>query len=175
MRVPVTYSYSMNARRWPTGRCEVNLSGPTWPLEWQPVALSAMGAWNAVGARFSFVEDSRSQNSLACYEMGSWGGRLAFTWTRPPAAGEVLVEAQTMVNAFYNWDPAHPTQPPRDVSKTFNLGTMLRHEFGHFAGLGDQQQNPDSVMYSAMRGSVPGDPPKQVTQDDRNGLFALYS
>lgn len=171
----MTYSYAINARRWPNGRCNVNLSGPTWPPEWQPVALSAVGEWNGVGARFSFVEDSTSRNSLGCLEMGSWGGRLAFTWTYPEAAGEVLVEAQTLVNAYYKWDPAHPAWLARDLSKTFNLGSMLRHEFGHFAGLGDQHQNSDSVMYAVMRSSVPGDSPKELNQDDRNGLFALYS
>lgn len=52
------------------------------------------------------------------------------------------------------------------------FASVIRHEIGHAAGLADEPDNPDCIMFPFYVGTIPEF--KQVTQDDINGLGCLY-
>jgi len=86
------------------------------------------------------------------------GGTLGVTWYSTS-----LDEADMAVNTRYTWSTGC-----RQVTGAYDLETVYLHENGHVAGLG-HSSDPSAVMYPSYQIAR-----CTLSQDDRNGLAALY-
>ncbi|MEO0291262.1 MAG: zinc-dependent metalloprotease [candidate division WOR-3 bacterium] len=91
---------------------------------------------------------------------GIGGNPLGITETKFTNCSEI-VDAKIWLNAYFYpyWTEGR-------------IATIVRHEIGHAAGLADETDNPDCIMYPFLTWPPPEF--KQVTQDDVNGLGCLY-
>lgn len=62
-----------------------------------------------------------------------------------------------------------PVFAPGAVPGRFNIGTVMRHEIGHFFGL-DHAQDPNSIMAPTLGPNTV----VNIAADDRNGMVFLY-
>lgn len=164
-------AYSSDGRRWPSGRCSLNIGPTLIPATWVSVAHAALGEWNNAGANFQFVTDPSSSNTITRFDQGRWNGRLAVTAIYPAQPGQVLTNVYTQINTYWQWDPPHP--PPlggRDPSgAVYSLENVMKHELGHALFLG-HSQDPAAVMYPTTSSSNPS----PLAPDDIAGIMAVY-
>jgi len=78
-----------------------------------------------------------------------------------------ILDADMIINS--NWQ-VHWTLDPEDTL-SIDFPSVLLHEFGHFCGLGDSNDQ-ETVMYHIFDGSRVK---RELSQDDKYGLISLYS
>jgi hypothetical protein len=131
-----------------------------------------MDEWNAAATNFQFVADPKGSNTIMCYDLGSWNGRLANTIVSPTAKNSVLSDVRILINTYWNWDPAHPAPlSGRDPGGTVMcLEDAVKHELGHALYLG-HSTDPSAIMYATQPRTSPG---AGLGHDDIAGIKALY-
>jgi hypothetical protein len=166
-----TVAYHTDGRLWPSSQCKLNIDGPGWPAAWRPAAQAAIATWNAApGHRFTFAATPGAPDHLAAFDLTQWNGWLAMTYTQPQSANASLTSGQVLINLYYEWDPPHPTWPHSDSAGSYDLQSVLVHEFGHLLHL-DDDATARYVMQPTIR---PHTNRRALGVDDLAGISHLY-
>ncbi|MEO6909848.1 MAG: matrixin family metalloprotease [Edaphobacter sp.] len=129
-----------------------------------------MDVWNAAGARFEFVVDSRSPSSITCDELGE-DGWIALTHLRPLGAESNIAQVLISLNTQQPFTPPHPTTTSTIVSEPYDLYTVLLHEMGHALHLGEDYGIPSDTV---MRPTISPGEVRGLAEDDIRGIKLLY-
>jgi len=140
--------------------------------------LAAADTWtNISGANFTFeyggdttgtdfTDSPNGKNEIMWKDKGNTG-----TWTNVLARTRVwywpdtneIFEADTVINEHWPWDT-------NGASDTFDLQSVMLHEFGHFLQLG-HDPDPEAVMYAAIPPGVIG---RILHRNDVAGIRYIY-
>jgi hypothetical protein len=131
-------------------------------MQFQPIKNSPLPASDGDG-------NTSVTLSNTIYGESFGGGVLAVTLVSPRDA--VLVEADVIFNAAYNWDSYRG--PLMGEDGLFDFHRVALHEFGHVVGLDHPDQaNPPQSVVAIMNSHISS--VDSLRQDDINGAHNIY-
>ena len=179
----VSAAYVTSGFKWMSGTASWAYNGEGAHAGVAPQAQSVMQAaaqtWSTAGANFAFTGGgSTTAGTGACGgSSGGLDGQNTVGWA--PQSGSVLavtcswfsstgspyrdaIEFDMQFDPDWNWTTGVPA--------TVDLQSVALHEFGHALGL-NHSSDYSAVMYASYpSGAIK----RTLTQDDRDGLYAIY-
>ncbi len=157
-----SYAYNYGGYRWGGSfpNVIIDQSGISIPA-WQNVITGAMNDWNNTGAKFNFTNGASANKITTSYEVTN---ALAWTnMTRKYGLWGDAVKGSVVMNLYHNFNP------PYTSGASYDLRTVMRHEFGHWLIL-NHTTNSGTLMYPSIGyGQV-----KNITTDEVSGIKAIY-
>lgn len=139
---------------------------------WESRANEAAAHWGA-NTVFSFVSNAGSSSYVRTLNLGCpASGNVTLANMDPGATAPGIYRASFIINVNTScnritWHTG-TTSPPMGET---DLRTVLRHEFGHAAGLHHVQGANNQLMY----GTISPGQLKSILADDINGIAFLYN
>jgi len=176
-------AYVTSGFKWMSGTASWAYNGEGAPAgvaaQAQSIMQAAAQTWSMAGANFAFTGGgSTTAGTGACGgSSGGLDGQNTVGWA--PQSGSVLavacswysstgspyraaIEFDMQFDPEWNWTTGIPA--------TVDLESVALHEFGHALGL-NHSSDYSAVMYASYpSGAIK----RTLTQDDRDGLYAIY-
>jgi predicted Zn-dependent protease len=194
------YSETGAAMRWDKGAVNIALdpSIATLGPEAEDAVRTAIGSWVETDARLPRVSIERSTKKaeakrdgvnrvlFAPIELPGHKDDLAITVTYSDADSGAILEADIIINARHRFskvsdtvddhgdarDGQHKTTSHPACEHTYDLQSVTTHELGHFFGLGEDTEDPESSMY--FRTSTCETKKRTLSSVDSVELVSLY-
>lgn len=170
--VGTALAYVYNGYKWPYSPsgyayAYYNWSLSTWPTGWTTAILNGATAWNNAGAPFRFLLYDQSDSTVENGYYGSTGWLGLTTIYRLWYSPSTIYRCRMQLNRSY---------PLSTVvsSTTYDVQSIVTHEFGHWLSLGDLYNSTDywKTMYGYM---AKGETYKRTLHaDDIAGINYIY-
>lgn len=165
--IPSANAFTTFSRFWNAKSATFRIDSSVFNLggNWATLVRLAQADWNSTGL-FTLTEDSNSQNVVRAASLSS----PAYVVTNPFFGGalrtsaDIVINTNQLPNMYSGLSSAVTSNRP-------DFLTIMRHEFGHFIGLGHTMLSPSNIMYP----NPPSGIRLPIDSDARNGVEYIYN